>query len=43
LRPHVNGECFLRLLSGQEVKLSRTFRDKVEMLLDRSGAAPKSA
>lgn len=43
LRPHVNGECFLRLLSGQEVKLSRSFRDKVEMLLDRSGAAPKSA
>ncbi len=43
LRPHVNGECFLRLLSGQEVKLSRSFRDKVEMLLDRSGAAPKMA
>ena len=43
LRPHVNGECFLRLQSGQEVKLSRSFRDKVEMLLDRSGAAPKSA
>jgi two-component system LytT family response regulator len=42
LRPHVNGECFLRLQSGQEVKLSRSFRDKVEMLLDRSGAAPKS-
>jgi two-component system LytT family response regulator len=43
LRPHVNGECFLRLQSGQEVKLSRSFRDKVEILLDRSGAAPKSA
>jgi two-component system LytT family response regulator len=43
LRPHVNGECFLRLQSGQEVKLSRSFRDKVEMLLDRSGAAPKMA
>jgi two-component system LytT family response regulator len=43
LRPHVNGECFLRLQSGQEVKLSRTFRDKVEMLLDRSGTAPKLA
>jgi len=43
LRPHVNGECFLRLQSGQEVKLSRSFRDKVEMLLDRSGTAPKMA
>ncbi len=43
LRPHVNGECFLRLQSGQEIKLSRSFRDKVEMLLDKSGAAPKSA
>jgi len=43
LRPHVNGECFLRLLSGQEIKLSRSFRDKVELLLDRAGAAPKSA
>ena len=43
LRPHVNGECFLRLQSGQEIKLSRSFRDKVEMLLDKSGAAPRSA
>jgi two-component system LytT family response regulator len=43
LRPHVNGECFLRLQSGQEIKLSRSFRDKVEMLLDHSGAAPKMA
>jgi two-component system LytT family response regulator len=40
LRPHLNGECFLKLQSGQEVKLSRSFRDKVEMLLDRSGIAP---
>jgi two-component system LytT family response regulator len=40
LRPHLNGECFLKLQSGQEVKLSRSFRDKVEMLLDRSGMAP---
>ncbi|MEY2920680.1 MAG: hypothetical protein RL261_1985 [Pseudomonadota bacterium] len=40
LRPHLNGECFLKLQSGQEVKLSRSFRDKVEMLLDRSGVAP---
>jgi two-component system LytT family response regulator len=43
LRPHLNGECFLRLESGQEVKLSRSFRDKVELLLDRTGAAPKTA
>jgi two-component system LytT family response regulator len=41
LRPHLNGECFLKLESGQEVKLSRSFRDKVELLLDRSGAAPR--
>jgi two-component system LytT family response regulator len=40
LRPHLNGECFLKLQSGQEVKLSRSFRDKVELLLDRSGSAP---
>ena len=41
LRPHLNGECFLKLQSGQEVKLSRSFRDKVELLLDRSGVPPK--
>lgn len=43
LRPHLNGECFLKLLSGQEIKLSRSFRDKVEMLLDRSGIAPQDS
>jgi two-component system LytT family response regulator len=43
LRPHLNGECFLKLESGQEVKLSRSFRDKVEVLLDRTRAAPRSA
>jgi len=42
LRPHLNGECFLKLESGQEVKLSRSFRDKVELLLDRTGAAPRA-
>ena len=42
LRPHLNGECFLKLESGQEVKLSRSFRDKIELLLDRSGAAPRT-
>jgi two-component system LytT family response regulator len=41
LRPHLNGECFLKLQSGQEVKLSRSYRDKVEMLLDSAGVAPK--
>jgi two-component system, LytTR family, response regulator len=41
LRPHLNGEAFLRLQSGQEVKLSRSFRDKVELLLDRAGVAPQ--
>jgi two-component system LytT family response regulator len=40
LRPHLNGECFLKLASGQEVKLSRSYRDKVELLLDRTGSAP---
>jgi two-component system LytT family response regulator len=43
LRPHLNGECFLKLQSGQEVKLSRSFRDKVELLLDCSGSAPATA
>ena len=43
LRPHLNGECFLKLQSGQEIKLSRSFRDKVELLLDRTRAAPRSA
>jgi two-component system, LytTR family, response regulator len=43
LRPHLNGECFLKLESGQEVKLSRSFRDKVEVLLDRTRAAPRPA
>jgi two-component system LytT family response regulator len=42
LRPHLNGECFLKLQSGQEIKLSRSFRDKVELLLDRSGVAPRA-
>ena len=42
LRPHLHGECFLKLQSGQEIKLSRSYRDKVEMLLDSAGVAPKS-
>jgi two-component system LytT family response regulator len=30
LRPHINGEFFLVLDGGHEIKLSRTYRDKVE-------------
>lgn len=33
LRAHINGEYFLELDGGHELKLSRTFRDKVEMFL----------
>jgi two-component system LytT family response regulator len=40
LRPHANGEYFLTLASGQELKLSRTHRDKVELLLDGSLRRP---
>ena len=39
LRPHANGEYFLTLDGGQELKLSRTHRDKVELLL---GSAPRA-
>lgn len=33
LRPHINGEYFLVLEGGHEIKLSRTYRDKVEFFL----------
>ncbi|HZX76232.1 LytTR family DNA-binding domain-containing protein [Lysobacter sp.] len=33
LRPHTNGEGFLRLDCGHELKLSRTHRDKLQLLL----------
>ncbi len=33
LRKHMNGEYFLTLDGGQELKLSRTYRDKVEYFL----------
>jgi two-component system LytT family response regulator len=33
LRPHSNGEGFIRLDCGQELKLSRTHRDKVALLI----------
>jgi len=33
LRPHLNGEYFLTLANGQELKLSRSYRDRIERLL----------
>ena len=39
LRAHMNGEYFLRLEGGQELKLSRTYRDKVEYFLKRPQGA----
>jgi len=36
LRAHMNGEYFLTLEGGQELKLSRTYRDKVEYFLTGS-------
>lgn len=33
MRPHTNGECFLRLDCGQELKLSRSYRDKLALLM----------
>lgn len=32
LRPHINGEYFLSLDSGHELKLSRSYRDKLDLL-----------
>jgi len=32
LRPHMNGEYFLELDSGHEIKLSRSYRDKIQLL-----------
>jgi two-component system, LytTR family, response regulator len=32
MRPHLNGEYFLILDSGHELKLSRTYKDKVQLL-----------
>jgi two-component system, LytTR family, response regulator len=37
LRAHMNGEYFLTLDGGHELKLSRTYRDKVEYFLNTSG------
>jgi two-component system LytT family response regulator len=36
LRAHMNGEYFLTLDGGHELKLSRTYRDKVEYFLKGS-------
>lgn len=33
LRSHTNGECFLRLDSGEELKLSRSYRGKIQQFL----------
>jgi two-component system, LytTR family, response regulator len=38
LRAHMNGEYFLTLEGGHELKLSRTYRDKVEYFLSSSAA-----
>jgi two-component system LytT family response regulator len=35
LRPHTNGEYYLALEDGQEIKLSRTYRDRIEQFLQR--------
>jgi two-component system, LytTR family, response regulator len=35
MRPHNNGEYFLTLTNGQEVKLSRSYRESVDRLLRR--------
>ena len=36
LRPHMNGEYFLTMDSGAELKLSRHYRDKVALFINRS-------
>lgn len=40
LRAHMNGEYFLTLDGGNELKLSRTYRDKVEYFLKGNQPAP---
>ncbi|MEM6639272.1 MAG: LytTR family DNA-binding domain-containing protein [Pseudomonadota bacterium] len=35
-RPHINGEYFLTLSCGKELKLSRTYKDRIPHLLDAS-------
>ena len=36
LRPHTNGEYFLTLDGGHELKLSRSYRDRLERILGKS-------
>src|ERR1700694_5228285 len=38
LRAHMNGEYFLTLEGGHELKLSRTYRDKIEYFLSGSAS-----
>jgi two-component system LytT family response regulator len=33
LRPHMNGEFYLTLSGGQELKLSRSYRNRVEQMM----------
>jgi two-component system LytT family response regulator len=40
LRAHMNGEYFLTLEGGHELKLSRTYRDKIEYFLSGTTSAP---
>ena len=41
LRAHMNGEYFLTLEGGHELKLSRTYRDKVEYFLSGSASSAR--
>jgi two-component system LytT family response regulator len=34
LHPHLNGEYFILLSNGQELKLSRSYKDKLRMLME---------
>jgi len=40
LRAHMNGEYFLTLEGGHELKLSRTYRDKIEYFLSGTASGP---
>lgn len=40
LRAHMNGEYFLTLEGGHELKLSRTYRDKIEYFLSGTAGGP---
>ncbi|MDP9199825.1 MAG: LytTR family DNA-binding domain-containing protein [Pseudomonadota bacterium] len=39
LKPHTNGEYFLTLDGGHELKLSRSYRDRLERILGRTATA----